>query len=203
MGTKTAVKQLTKIAKLKGNMRLAAEGWKSKFQVLISTILSARSLDETTIKYCNVLFDKYPGANKLSKGDIEDVQKIIKPINFYKNKSKSIINCAKQLEEKYSGVPPMEFEKLIELSGVGPKTANVFLSEYGHDTIGIDTHVAYISHYLGWTKSKNPKVIEQDLKKLFPKNYWNNLNPTLVKFGKKYTSRKEKNELLDKIKEIR
>jgi len=75
-------------------MRLAAEDWKSKFQTLISIILSARSLDETTIKYCTLLFDKYPDAKSLSIAKSEDIEKIIKPINFYRNKTKSIINCS-------------------------------------------------------------------------------------------------------------
>ena len=71
----------------------------------------------------------------------------------------------------------------------------------GEDTIGVDTHVYYISRYLDWSKSSKPEGVEGDLKKLFPKSYWKKLNPTLVRFGKKYTSRKEKDRLLDKIKE--
>ena len=128
---------------------------------------------------------------------------IIKPINFYKNKSKNVINCAKKLEIEYNGKVPYEIDKLIELPGVGRKTANVFLSEYGQNAIAVDTHLAYISHYLGWTKSKKPAIIEKDLEKLFPKSYWSKLNPITVKFGKKYTSRKEKNRLLDEIKNIK
>ena len=166
MNTKIAIKQFEAIKKLKGDMRLAAEGWDSKFQVLISTILSARSLDETTIKYCNILFSKYHDAKSLSNANLKDIENIIRPINFYKNKSKYIIECSKQLYQDYNGTPPMDFEKLVKLKGVGSKTANVFLSEYGHDTIGIDTHVAYISYYLEWTKSKNPDKIEEDLKKI-------------------------------------
>ncbi|MEK6891009.1 MAG: endonuclease III [Nanoarchaeota archaeon] len=199
----TALKQLSQLKKLGGNMRLAAENWNSKFQTLISTILSARSLDETTIKYSIILFKKYPNAEKLSKAKISDVEKIIRPINFYRNKSRNIINCAKKIVEECNSKVPMDFNKLIELSGVGRKTANVFLSEYGGNNVGVDTHLAYISRYLGWTKNKNPHKIEQDLLKLFPKSYWASLNPITVKFGKKYTSRKEKNNLLDEIKNIR
>ena len=195
-----ALEQLEEIHKLKGNMRLAAEGWKNRFQTLVSIILSARTLDETTIKVCGKLFNKYPSARALSKATIESIQKLIRPVNFYINKSKSLLNCAREVEEKYHGEPPEVFEKLVALAGVGPKTANVFLAEYGADTIGVDTHVAYISHYLGWTMSKNPDMIEENLRKLFPKKEWRKLNRTLVSFGKKYTSRKEKNTLLDSIK---
>lgn len=203
MNTQTALKQFQEINKLKGNMRLAAEKWPTKFQTLISTILSARSLDETTIRVCKILFQKYPDASSLAKANSIEIELILKPINFYKNKTKSIINCVKILVEKYNGKIPEEYEKLTELAGVGPKTANVFLSELGKEAVAVDTHVYYISKYLGWTKSKKPEDVENDLKKLFPKNYWNKLNPILVKFGKKYTSRKEKNLLLDKIKRIR
>lgn len=200
MNTKIALFQFREIKKLKGDMRLAAENWPTKYQTLISTILSARSLDETTIKVCENLFKNYPDAKYLSKLNEKKVQNLIKKINFYKNKSKSVLNCSKLLVQKYKGVPPMDYDKLIELPGVGSKTANVFLSEYGKDAIGVDTHVSYISQYLGWTKSKKPEIIEKDLKKLFPRKYWISLNPALVKFGKKYRSKREKKLLLDGIK---
>ena len=200
MNKQTALRQFKQISKLKGQMRLAAENWKNPFQTLISTILSARTLDETTIRVCKILFKKYPNAKKLSSAKIDEIEQIIKPINFYKNKTKSIINCSKVLTNKYKGKIPSDYNELIELPGVGNKTANVFLSEMGENTIGVDTHVYYISRYLDWTNKNKPELVEQDLKKLFPKNYWKRLNSTLVKFGKKYTSRKEKNKILEKLK---
>jgi len=200
MDQKRAIKQLSELKKFSGSMRLAGEFWKSEFQTLIAIILSARSLDETTIKYASILFEKYPNSEKLSKANTNDVEKIIKPINFYRNKSRNIINCAKKLVKEHKGDVPMQFKNLIELSGVGRKTANVFLSEYGYNAVGVDTHLAYISNYLGWTNNKNPHKIEEDLRELFPKSYWSKLNPITVKFGKKYTNRKEKNKLLDEIK---
>lgn len=200
MDQKKALKQLKEIDKLKGDMRLAGEDWPTKYQTLIAIILSARALDETTIKVCKEMFQKYPAAKDLAKLKEEQVQQLIKRVNFYRNKSKSILNCAKVLNEKYNGEPPMDFDKLVELPGVGGKTANVFISEYGEDAIGVDTHVNYISNYLGWANSEKPEKVEESLKKLFPKKLWSPLNPTLVKFGKKYTSRKEKNQLLDEIK---
>lgn len=202
MNTSKALAQLKAIEKLKGTMRLAAENWPSQFQTLISTMLSARSLDETTIKVCDRLFQKYPSAKELSQASQKEIEKIIHAINFYKNKSKYILACAEQLQKKYNGEPPKDFNKLVELSGVGNKTANVFLSEQGHNTIGVDTHVYYISRYLGWSIGIKPEKVEEDLKKLFPESYWRELNPTLVKFGKRYTSRKEKNKILDEIKLI-
>jgi endonuclease-3 len=200
MDKKRAIRQLSQIIKLGGSMRLAGEGWQSEFQTLIAIILSARSLDETTIKCATILFKKYPSSDKLSKAELSDIEGIIKPVNFYKNKSKNIINCSKKLIQDYKNNIPHEINELTKLPGVGRKTANVFLSEYGHDAIGVDTHLSYISNYLGWTKTKKPEVIEKDLEKLFPKKYWSRLNQTVVKFGKKYTSKKDKNKLLDEIR---
>lgn len=199
MNQKTAIKQLKLLDKSGEKMRLAAEEWISKFQTLISIILSARTRDETTIKIAKELFKRYPTPKKLSKARLNEIQKIIKPVNFYKNKSKNILNCAKILVKKYNSKVPESIEELIKLPGVGRKTANVFLAEKGGNNIGVDTHVSYISQKLNWTKNKNPHKIEKDLEKLFPKKYWNKINQTLVRFGKTYTSRKDKDKILKEI----
>lgn len=202
MDEKTALQQMKFLEAHSKHMRLAAESWKNDFEILISTILSARSLDETTIKYATILFEKYPNPKSLSKAKISEVEKIIKPINFYKNKSKSIIKCAKQIHEEFNNQVPHDYEKLISLSGVGTKTANVFLSEKGKKGLGVDTHVFYIARYLNWTKSNKPEKVEQDLKKLFSKKNWNKINPALVRFGKTHTSKREKDALLNEAKKI-
>ena len=196
----SVLRQFEELKRLGSSMRLAAEEWKEPWQTLVSTILSARTRDEKTIPIASELFKRYTGVDDLAKAKLRDVQKIIRPINFYKTKSKNIINCAKILAEKYKCEPPHDFDKLMELPGVGRKTANVFLSEMGEDTIGIDTHVSYCAQKLGWTKSDKPERIEEDLKRLFPKKYWKKINPILVRFGKTYTSRKEKDRILMKIR---
>jgi len=195
-----AIRQINQLKKVSNQMRLAAEGWDKQWKTLIATIMSARTRDETTLKVAEILFQKYKTLVELSKAQLDDIQNIIKPINFYKNKSKNILNCARVLAEKYKNQVPLDFKKLIELPGVGRKTANVFLSEYGCDAAPVDTHVSYISQKLNWTKNKNPSKIEEDLKKLFPKEYWSKINPILVRFGKTFTSRKKKNEILEKIR---
>jgi len=202
MNLKKALKQLKFLSKNQREMRLAAQEWKSPFQILISTILSARTRDETTIPVAEKLFKKYPNARKLSMAKISDVEKIIKPVNFYRNKAKNIVECSRQIIELHGKIP-LEIDELIKLRGVGRKTANVFLSEVGKPGIGVDTHVAYIAQKLGWTKHKNPHKIEKDLKKLFPKKYWSRINETLVRFGKTHTSRKNKNKLLEEIGRIK
>ncbi len=197
------LKQLKELRKQGKSMRLAAESWKSDYQILISTVLSARTRDEKTIPVAGELFKMYYTAEKLSRARLSDVQGIIRPVNFYRNKSKNIINCARVLVKTYGGKVPHDFEKLVLLPGVGRKTANVFLSEVGHDEIGIDTHVSYISRKLGWTSHQTQEKIEQDLKNLFPKKYWGNVNSTLVRFGKTFTSRKKKDEILERIKRVK
>ena len=203
MNQKIALKQLSALRKDVKNMRLAAESWKSPFQTLISTIMSARTRDEVTIVVADKLFAKFPTAEKLAKANIKKIQILIKPINFYKNKSKNIIACSKMLVKDYKGIIPNTIDELIKLPGVGRKTANVFISEYGKPGIAVDTHVSHISRFLGWSKNKNPHKVEEDLKKFFPKAYWNKVNPTLVRFGKTHTSRIQKNKMLDSIKKIR
>jgi len=203
MNKKTALKQLKLLSKYSKKMRLAAEKWTSDFQILISTILSARTRDEVTIQVAERLFSIYKTPQKLATARTGDIKKIIKPVNFYNNKAKNIINCAKVLIRDYHGKVPRDINRLLKLPGVGRKTANVFLSEIGKEGLGVDTHVSYISRKLGWTKNVNPSKIEIDLKKLFPKNYWNKINPTLVRFGKTNKNRKQKDALLEKIKKIK
>ncbi|MBX4196298.1 endonuclease III [Candidatus Pacearchaeota archaeon] len=203
MDIQRALKQLTEIKKLGGDMRLAAEEWKSPWQTLIAIILSARTRDEVTIEVCKKLFAQYPDAKSLASASVSQIESMIKSVNFYRNKTKSIINCSRIIFQDYGGSVPHDFEKLIDLPGVGRKTANVFLAEFDHDAIGVDTHVSYISQKLGWVKSSHPHKIEQELKQLFPSSYWGKLNLYLVRFGKEYTSRKKKDELLEKIKAVR
>ena len=203
MDQKRALKQMRFMKKHSDHMPLAAEDWGAPWKILISTILSARNRDEVTIPVARDLFRKYPSVVKLSRASLKDVEGVIRPINFYRNKSRNIVNCAKMLVRDYGGKVPLDEEELVKLPGVGRKTTNVFLSEVGHDAIGVDTHVNYISNRLGWTMNKSPHKVEEDLKKLFDKRHWSKVNSTLVRFGKAHTSRKEKDELLEEIGRIR
>lgn len=202
---KTAIRQLKELERLGGvkEMRLAAEGWKKEWQTLIAILLSARTRDETTVIVAERLFQRFKTLSALAWAKSEEVSAIILPVNFFQNKTKYVIALANVLVERYKGTPPHNVLKLIELPGVGRKTANVFLSEYGADAIGVDTHVAYISQRLCWTTHSNPHKIEKDLEALFPRNYWNRMNRTCVRFGKTYQSRKKKDELLEKVRALR
>ena len=194
---KKALKQLQKLRKYGKPLRLAAE-WKEPWKSLIATMLSARTRDETTIVVCEKLFKKYATLEKLSHASIQKIALIIKPVNYYKTKAKNVSACTQKLIKEYKGKVPLEFDNLLTLPGVGRKTANVFLSEVGFDAIGVDTHVFQIARKLGWTKEKNPHKVEKDLKQLFPKKKWNQVNETLVRFGRTHRGNKQ-DEILKKI----
>jgi len=198
-----AVKQLLALKKLSSSHRLAADGWDEEWKILVATLMSARTTDKKTIPVAEELFLKYSSVKSLSKASPSAIAKIIRPVNFYKTKSRNVSKLARILVGEYNSTVPHDFEKLIELPGVGRKTANVFLAEVGHNTIGVDTHVTYCSRYLCWTRRIEQEKIETDLKSLFPQNYWGELNWILVRFGQTYTNRREKNEILDKIKQIK
>ncbi|MEM4648233.1 MAG: endonuclease III [Candidatus Pacearchaeota archaeon] len=198
---KLAIFQLRKIENIlkregKDNIKLAAE-WKKPWQVLIATILSAQSRDEKTIEIAKKLFSRYKSLRALANAKIKDVEKIIREINFYKTKTRNIVKTARIIVKKYRGKIPSERDKLMELPGVGRKVANVYLVQvHKANAIGVDTHVAFLSRVLGWTKNKRPEKIEKDLEALFPKKYWNSINYILVRFGRTYKTRKMQIEKL-------
>lgn len=200
---KAAIKQLNEIKKLAKDLRLAADGWDEDWKILIATLMSARTTDRITIPLADSLFKKYNRVKKLSKANTNQIGKIIRGVNFYKTKSKNIKKLAEILVKDYNGKVPHDFEKLIELPGIGRKTANVFLAEKGFDRIGVDTHVAFCSKQMGWTKSDKQEVVERDLEELFPRRLWGEINWILVRFGQTYRGRKEKKEILKKIRAIK
>ncbi|NIP61732.1 MAG: DNA lyase [Nitrosopumilaceae archaeon] len=154
------------------------------FSILIGTILSARTKDENTTKVVKELFSKYRTAKALAKAKVKDVEKIIKPIGFYHVKAKRIIDVARQVDSKYDGKVPQELEKLIDLPGVGRKTANcVLVYAFDKPAIPVDTHVHRISNRLGLVDTKTPEETEESLMKTIPKKYWLEINDTFVMYG--------------------
>lgn len=209
MNTKTsiAIKQLKALEKLVNNsksknLRLAAE-WKEKWKILISTILSSQTKDETTIRISEILFKKYLNIKRLAKAKLKDIKKIIKPVNFYKTKANNIKKTADIISKAKKGKIPEKIDELLKLPGVGRKVANVYLAvAHKKDTIGVDTHVSRLAVKLGWTKNKQSQKykIEKDLEKLFPKKYWRSINYILVRFGRVFgKSRKKEDEILRKL----
>jgi endonuclease-3 len=197
-----AFKELSLLKTLSKPMRLAAEGWPKEWQTLVAIILSARTRDETAIRVAEALFVRFKTPAALAAASPGEAEHIIRPVNFFRNKTKNILGAAKALVGRFDGKVPHSREELITVPGVGRKTANVFLSEYGADAIGVDTHVSYISRKLGWTRHHDPRKIEKDLERLFPRRLWSRVNRVCVRFGKTHTSRKRKNELLASLLQL-
>ena len=154
------------------------------FSILIGTILSARTKDETTTKTVKALFLKYKNPEDLANAKIKDVEKIIKSIGFFHVKSKRIIEVAKIIHKKYKDKVPDDLDTLVQLPGVGRKTANcVLVYAFEKPAIPVDIHVHRISNRLGLVETKNPEDTEQELMKKIDKKYWIEINDTFVMYG--------------------
>jgi endonuclease-3 len=165
-------------------LRALHEAETGSFSILIGTILSARTKDETTTKVVKILFSKYKNVKALADAKTKDVEKIIKSIGFYHVKAKRIIEVAKIINSQYKGKVPDSLEKLIELPGVGRKTANcVLVYAFDKPAIPVDIHVHRISNRLGLVETKTPEETEQELMKKIPKKYWIEINDTFVMYG--------------------
>ncbi len=156
----------------------------SSLSILIGTILSARTRDENTSVVVRKLFSRYRTARALAGAKVSDVEKIIKSTGFYHVKAKRIIKVASIIDSKYSGKVPQTLDKLIELPGVGRKTANcVLVYAFDKPAIPVDTHVHRISNRLGLVQTKTPEETEIDLMKKIPKEHWIRINDTFVMYG--------------------
>lgn len=157
---------------------------KNRFKSLIFTVLSARTKDETTLKACEKLFEKFRNATELASANENEVEKLIYGVGFYRTKTKRIIKLAKKLIKDFKGNVPANFEKLISLPGVGRKTANVVLVHaFGKDEIGVDVHVNRISNRIGLVRTKTPLQTELALKRKIPKRLWKKINIAFVAHG--------------------
>ena len=154
------------------------------FRILIATILSARTKDENTTKATDKLFKLYDTPQKLAKAKVKDVEKVIKSVGFYHVKSKRIIEVANLILSKYNGKVPADIDKLVDMPGVGRKTANcVLVYAFEKPAIPVDTHVHRISNRLGLVDTKTPEETEMALREKIPKKYWLDINNTFVMYG--------------------
>lgn len=155
------------------------------WQLLIATILSAQCTDARVNIVTKDLFAKYDTLEKFANAKQVELEKDIYATGFYKNKAKNIITCTNMLISKYGGEVPRELEKLIELPGVGRKTANVIRGNiYNDPSIVVDTHVKRISNKLGFTKESDPVKIEFELMKILPKDHWILYNIHIIRLGR-------------------
>ena len=160
--------------------------FKTPFQMVVSVMLSAQCTDERVNKTTPALFERCKTIQDFANIDLKDLEEIIHPCGFYKNKAKNIKLCAKQVLEKFNGVVPDNMDDLQSLAGVGRKSANVVMLEAFNNPQGIavDTHAKRISNLIGLSNESDPVKIEQDLIKIFPKEYLKDINHLFVWHGR-------------------
>lgn len=163
---------------------LVAESSRDPFKVLISTVLSLRTKDETTAVASRKLFKLADNPSDMLKLTEKEIIDAIYPVGFYKTKAKNIKSICSDLITNYDGKVPDDIDELLKFKGVGRKTANLVVT-LGYDKPGIcvDTHVHRISNRFGYIKTKNPDDTEMALRKKLPKKYWIDYNSLLVAFG--------------------
>lgn len=155
------------------------------FWVLITTMLSHRTKDAVTDRASRSLYNRYKDCEGLANAELEDVLGIIDKVGFKNGKSRRVIEAASIICRKHGGKVPTTREELMEIPGVGRKTANVVLADsMGIPAIAVDTHVHRISNRMGFSRSKDPFEVEKALMKIVPEKYWLGFNPALVEFGK-------------------
>ncbi|MDO4562838.1 MAG: endonuclease III [Clostridia bacterium] len=153
--------------------------------LIIATQLAAQCTDARVNTLTPALFKKYPSAKDFAEADIKELESIIRPTGFYRNKAKNIIECCKRLCDTYGGIVPDNMEDLLTLRGVGRKTANLTLGDaFGKGGMVIDTHAGRILRRAGFTESKDPEKIERDTEKLFPRETQSALCHRLVFHGR-------------------
>ncbi|MFI5421362.1 MAG: endonuclease III domain-containing protein [Nitrososphaerales archaeon] len=155
------------------------------FKILVSTIMSARTRDPVTDKAAERLFREYPDVKSMASAELEKIAEIIKPVSFYNQKAKHIIQTSNQILNEFHGEVPETYEKLLELPGVGRKTAGcVLVYGFGKPAIPVDLHMHRISNRIGLVKTALPEETETQLLKLYDQKYWIDLNELFVSFGK-------------------
>lgn len=155
------------------------------FELLIATILSAQCTDERVNQVTPLVFARWPGPGELAEANREEVEEVVRPTGFYRNKAKSIQNCSLHLVENFAGQVPQTMEELVSLPGVGRKTANLILGEcFGIPGIIVDTHVGRVARRLHFTDKQEAEEVETDLQKLLPKKDWSSGSSRLLLHGR-------------------
>lgn len=160
--------------------------YRTPFHLLIATILSAQATDVSVNAATPDLFDAFPEPEDLAAARPKDVEPYIQSIGLYKTKAERIVATAHRIVTEHGGEVPHDFDALLELPGVGRKTANVVLANaFGRPAIAVDTHVGRLARRLGFSKHDNPDKVEADLEKLFPEDRWIFLHHALILHGRR------------------
>jgi len=167
------------------NRKKTALNYRTPFQLLISTILSAQCTDERVNQVTKTLFKKYKRPEDFINVPIVELEGAIRPTGFFRNKSKSIKGCARGLLDLYGGEVPSTMEEMLKLPGVGRKTANCVLGAvFDVPGVVVDTHVKRLTLRLGLTKNQDPDKIEKDIEKLLPEDRWRRFSDLLIYHGR-------------------
>jgi endonuclease-3 len=157
----------------------------SPLQLLVATILSAQCTDARVNTVTPALFARYRTARDFAESDVEELQRLIKPTGFYRNKAKNIRACCAAIVERFGGEVPGNLDELVTLPGVGRKTANVVLGDaFSTPGITVDTHVGRLSRRLGFTRHRNPVKVELVLMELVPRSEWTSFSHRLILHGR-------------------
>lgn len=162
--------------------------FQNPLELLVATILSAQCTDQRVNLVTKDLFGKYRTAADYAGAPLADLERDIQSTGFFRNKAKNIQNCCRILADQYGGEVPQEMEKLVDLPGVGRKTANVVLGTAFEIASGVvvDTHVTRISRRLGLSSEKSAEKIEKDLMDLIPRKEWVALSHRMIQHGRRY-----------------
>jgi len=164
----------------------------NKFTLLISVLLSAQTTDVNVNNVTKNIYPKYNKPKHFVKLGRKKIERLIKSIGIFRVKAKSVYFLSKQIIKKYKGKVPESFEELEKLPGVGHKTASVVMSQgFGHPAFPVDTHIHRLAQRWGLTSGKNVVQTENDLKKLFPRKFWNKLHLQIIYYGREYCRARE------------
>lgn len=160
--------------------------FENPLQLAVATILSAQCTDERVNKVTPQLFEKYPDAEAYADADPETFQEEIRSTGFFRNKTRSILSFAQKLVDEHDGQVPASMEELVDLPGIGRKTANVILgSGFGvNEGIVVDTHVKRVTGRLGLTEQSDPEKIERDLVEIVPRERWTEFGLQVIQLGR-------------------
>jgi endonuclease-3 len=169
--------------------------YSNPLELLVATMLSAQSTDETINKVTKTLFKKYTKPKDYAKANLTDLEQDIRSTGFYHNKARNLQNAAKMLVEKYNSKVPNTMEELVKLPGVARKTANIVLTNAFGVVAGVavDTHVRRLAQRLGLSERNDPDKIEQDLMNIVPKDKWMQLTDLLIFHGRRVCTAKKPN----------
>lgn len=157
----------------------------SPLQLLIATILSAQCTDVRVNMVTPALFARFPDASSFANADRAEIEALIQSTGFFRNKAKHIQECCRLLVERHGGEVPSTLDELVQLPGIGRKTANVVLGNaFGIPGITVDTHVGRLSRRLGLTEEDDPEKVERDLMALLPEEEWTQMSHSLILHGR-------------------